>query len=320
MASTTETLAGPERAEERRNSPAAGPAAPAADRPPRLVLPERRPRQRAARASLAVVSVLALTIAGNATVIGGLQHRSAQVRELAVLRERLAAGTAPIGEADAAGKAVRLGAPVALLRIPSAGVREVVLQGTTSGVLMSGPGHRRGTPFPGQAGTSVVFGRRAAYGGPFAGLASLRAGAKITFTTGQGVSTYRVTGVRRAGDPAPLAPAAGEGRLQLLTAAGSPFVPSGVVRVDADLVGPAFARTPVAAGALPAAERPLGTDPSTAWALVLWLQALVALAIGATWSWIRWGRHPTWIVFLPPVVLVALAATGQFVRLLPNVL
>ena len=33
------------------------------------------------------------------------------------------------------------------------------MEGTSSGTLMSGPGHRRDTPFPGQAGVSVIVGR-----------------------------------------------------------------------------------------------------------------------------------------------------------------
>ncbi len=278
------------------------------------------PQRRGARASLAVLTVLAVGVVAHATVVSGLQHRSAQVRKLAALRASLAVGTAPISDTDASGHGLAMGTPMALLQIPAAGIKEVVLEGTTSGVLMSGPGHRRGTPFPGQPGSSIVFGRRAAYGGPFKEIGSLPPGAKITVTTGQGVSIYKVIGVRRAGDPAPPPPAAGAGRLQLLTAAGTAFVPEGVLRVDADLVSDAFAGTPVGAGELPPAERPLGTDPSTAWALVLWLQALVALVAGTTWAWLRWGHHPTWIAFGPPMVLVALAAMGQFVRLLPNVL
>jgi hypothetical protein len=71
---------------------------------------------------------------------------------------------------------------------------------------------------------------------------------------------------------------------------------------------------------VPAAEQPLGTDPSTAWALVLWLEALVALSVGAVWSWMRWGHAQSWVVFLPLVLLATLAASGQLLRLLPNLL
>ena len=278
------------------------------------------PRLAVARSALVILTAIACAVAVQAAVVGGIQHRSAQVRSLATFRNALAKGEAPIGDADAHGHLLAMGTPMALLEIPSASVHEVVLQGTTSGVLMSGPGHRRGTPFPGQAGTSVALGRRAAYGGPFRRLSGVKVGANIRVTTGQGVSTYRVTSVRRAGDPAPLPLAEGTGRLQLVTATGPPFVPDGVVRVDADLTSHAFPPTPVGHGALPSAERPLANDKETTWALVLWLQLLIAVSVGAVWAWARWGRAQSWVVFAPPIVLASLAATGQFFRLLPNLL
>jgi hypothetical protein len=64
----------------------------------------------------------------------------------------------------------------------------------------------------------------------------------------------------------------------------------------------------------------MGIDTSNLWVLVLWLQALIVLAVGAVWSWHRWGRPQTWIVFFPPLVLVGLAASAEVARLLPNLL
>jgi hypothetical protein len=64
----------------------------------------------------------------------------------------------------------------------------------------------------------------------------------------------------------------------------------------------------------------MGTDNSTIWALALWLQALIVLAVGAVWAWNRWSRPATWIVVLPPLALVGLAAAGEIARLLPNLL
>ena len=125
---------------------------------------------------------------------------------------------------------------MAVIEIPTLNIREVVEQGTTSQVLMDGPGHRRDSVFPGQAGTSVIMGRRSAYGGPFGKLASLRPGDRVTVTTGQGVQKFGVLDVRRAGDPLPVAPAAGESRLVLITATGAAYVPGGVLRVDAKLL------------------------------------------------------------------------------------
>ena len=56
------------------------------------------------------------------------------------------------------------------------------------------------------------------------------------------------------------------------------------------------------------------------WALALWLQAMIALALGAAWAWHRWGRAQAWIVFIPPLVLVGLYVSNEAARLLPNLL
>lgn len=254
------------------------------------------------------------------SVVSGLQHRAAQARMFASFRGALASGTAPVAQTDSSSKLLAVGTPVALLEVPSLDLREVVGEGTSSSVLKAGPGHRRDTPMPGQAGTSVLFGRAWAYGAPFERLSRLKSGAKVTATTGQGVATYTVIGVRRAGDPRLPPPGTAKGRLQLVTATGASFVPSGVLRVDADLTSETFVTPPIGARALPKAEQPLGTDPSTAWALVLWLQALLLMTVGAVWSWTRWGRHQTWIVFLPLAALAGLGAAGQLLNLLPNLL
>ena len=64
----------------------------------------------------------------------------------------------------------------------------------------------------------------------------------------------------------------------------------------------------------------MGSDPSTLWALALWLQALIGLSVGAVWGWHRWGRAQAWVVFLPPLLLVGLMTTSELTRLLPNLL
>jgi len=54
--------------------------------------------------------------------------------------------------------------------------------------------------------------------------------------------------------------------------------------------------------------------------VLLWLEALAILVGGAVWSWRRWGRAQTWIVFTAPMLLVWVFLTDQIVRLLPNLL
>lgn len=274
------------------------------------------------RSALIVLSLMASSAALHLVVVSSLEHRSAQQRSYSSFRRAVAEGTAPTGPTDGSGRLLPHGTAVAFLEIPSIGVKEVVGEGTSGADLMAGPGHRRDSPLPGQTGTSVVLGRQAAYGGPFNRLADLRAGAKIAVTTGQGVSTFTVVALRYGGAPAPPSLRAGRGRLLLVSAAGAAYVPSRVLRVDADLDSPALPAPPpaVRAAALPAPERIMATDSSTLWKLAFWLQALIAATAGIVWSWHRWGRPQTWVVFFPLTTLVGLSASAEALRLLPNLL
>src|SRR5262249_3890372 len=112
---------------------------------------------------------------------------------------------------------------------------------------------------------------RAGYSGPFGEISTLSVGDEIRVVTGQGAHGYRVTGVRRAGSPQPTELSKGEGRLTLVTADGPAFLPSDVLRVDAQLTTPAFP----SAGAPPAmavrdAEQPMASDGSAIVPLVAW--------------------------------------------------
>ncbi len=306
----------PQRWELGPRKPEPGPAAARGDAPP------LSPRLQLIRATLVLVFVLSTTLLLQLVLVSALQQSAAQGRAFDSFRAELATGTAPIGPTDDEGRELPIGTSVAYLEIPSLGLQQVVAQGTTSSALFDGPGHRRDTPLPGQVGTSVVYGRRAAFGGPFADINELAVGALIRVTTGQGVFEFRVLGVRPEGSLAPAAPASGASRLLLVTTAGASFLPSGVLRVDADLVGAAAvgAAPIVSTSALPAEERVMAGDARTMWALALWMQALIALSLCVVWAWHRWGRAQTWVVFLPPLVLVGLAASGEAARLLPNLL
>ena len=255
-------------------------------------------------------------------LISSLHERAEQQRAFAALRADLAAGTAPIGPTDSLGRELRTGSPVAYLEIPSIGLRQVVVEGTAAGTMFAGPGHRRDTPLPGQAGVSVVLGRNSSFGAPFSRLHELRAGALIRATTGSGAFEYRVIGLRRAGDRVPPPGPPGEARLLLATATGGRFMPSGVLRVDADLAAPGVAgpRRLVSSATLPAPEQMMAGDPSHLPELVLWLQALIVVTLAATWAWQRWGRAKAWVVFLSPLLIVGLSASAEAARLLPNLL
>ncbi len=319
----------PHRAEHDRGSEQPRPArAPKPPKPPKRIprpAPQYAPLtpvQATGRSVLALMAALVLAFIFHFLVLSHIEHLASQQQLSDSFRSQLSEGTAPVSEGDFNDVLLADGAPVAVLTIPRLGLYEVVSEGTSSGVLKSGPGHRRDTVLPGQAGVSVVMGRATAFGGPFARLQSLQPGDRFDVRTGQGASTFEVLGVRYAGDPTPPAPVKGESRLILITARGGPYVPTGVAYVDARLVGtaqPAGARQTTSLTLAPQ-DKPLATDTSTVWALVFALQFLIVAEIAAVWSFRRVGAQKTWIVFVPVLLLASLFVADQVTRLLPNLL
>lgn len=251
------------------------------------------------------------------TVVGTLQHNRDQQIAYDDLRLSMAEGTTPVGPVE--GAAIAKGTPLARLVIPSIGVKEIVLEGTTSGVLRSGVGHRRDTVYPGQVGTSVLMGRRMTYGGPFSKLGSLSVGDDISVQTGQGSATYRVVALREPGDNTPPVTSA---RLTLVTTLGSRFAPSDVLRVDADLVGTAFAAGVPAfnAARLPRSEFELNGDPDAMGGVVGWGVLLCAAAVGVQWLRLKWGRWQAWLIAVPTLGLFGVKVADHVAQLLPNLL
>jgi sortase A len=275
------------------------------------------------RVSLLTLAALTIGLALNLVLISRLEQSTRQFKELGQFRFSLAAGTAPIGPLQG-GKPLALGTPMALLTIPSIGLKQVVDEGTNSEVLLSGPGHLPSSAFPGGLGTSVIYGRASTYGGPFARIGQLRKGARIMVTIQNAptnTAVFRVSDIRTGGQKIPPI-GRGGARLTLVTAKESMFVPSGVVYVDANIVGtPLPTHFPVVtAKELPANELPLGIDTGNLWLLVLWLVVLAGVATGALWTWNRKGRPQAWIIFLAPAALVGYLLANQIALLLPNVM
>jgi LPXTG-site transpeptidase (sortase) family protein len=270
-------------------------------------------------AALGIVAVLFLALVLNLVLISRLTHRSAQDAGYAKMRAELALGTAPVSQVDVDGVLLKAGDPIAIMNIPQIGLaKEVVFNGTAAGVLTKGPGHQRNTVLPGQVGQSIIMGRSGAYGGPFADIEKLKKGDTFTVTTGQGVAKYQVLDQRVAGEASPSLEA-GHGLLTLVTGRGTSFMPSGVLWVDAALVSqaqPTPALLPI--GPLDADEQALATDPHALLPLVLWLQGVLLVALGAVLAWYRWGRWQTWLVFGPLALLVGIFTADQITLLLPN--
>ncbi len=271
---------------------------------------------------LIIFSVLALGFLANLLIVSQLVHARDQEVLYSDFRSELANAVAPVGQTDVNGAILRPGAPVAVLEIPDIGMKEVVVEGTTSTVMQSGPGHKRDTVLPGQAGTSVIYGRQAAFGGPFGQLEILQPGMLITATTGQGLAEYRVVDVRRPGDPLPPALQPGQGRLTLVTALGPRFMPTDLLRVDAELVTPAQPAPPrVFNGAsLAPAEQAMAGDPAGLVPLLLWMQLLLVVAVATVWLVIRWGRWQAWLVAAPIIFFAGVMASMSALQLLPNLL
>jgi LPXTG-site transpeptidase (sortase) family protein len=289
-------------------------------RPPRALGPVAQ----FVTSAITILSLSLLSFAVYAALVSRLHHDRAQFTAYADFRQELALATAPTGPTDPNDPTHQLavGSAVALLEIPEIGVKEVVFEGTSGAVLESGPGHLRDTPLPGQAGISEIMGRSTLYGGPFHSLGQLAPGDRFTVTTGQGVHTYAVLDVRRAGDPQPPPMRAGGGRLILATADGAPLFASGVLRVDADLASPTMPTPPmvVKAGQITAAELPMGMD-RTGWLwLDLWGQLLVLNAALAALFRHIWGARQTWVVFVPVLLFLGITVADAATRLLPNLM
>ena len=270
----------------------------------------------AAPATLAVLAVWFLVYG---LVLSSVEQHVMQTRLYDEFRLQLASETAPLAEP------ILAGSPIAIINAPTAGISNlVVVEGTTSRLLLSGPGHLSDTPLPGQTGTSVILGRSLTFGAPFGHITQMGVGDLVTVTTGEGVFRYRVEDVRLPGSLLPPALRSGASRLTLVTSANrgwrSGWYSTHAVYVDALLVGKA---QPLPAG-LPTtvnpASLPMHNDPSGTVSLIFWLEGLVLVSLAFSWTWVRWGRFETWIVGAPVFLVMLWGTSDALMRFLPNLL
>jgi sortase A len=298
-----------------------GPSSATATAPPKR---ERRPLPTGPLLVVSVasaLSVLMLFLVAYGLGFSALQEQRNQHQLYAELRG-LFSPSSP--KAPPIGGVIKPGTPIALLNVPAAGVHNtVIIEGTSSGDLLSGPGHLRDSVLPGQVGQSIVMGRSVTAGAPFRHLVSLHAGDLIDVTTGQGHFTYTVVDVRGTGSPLPAQPNGGS-LLTLVTSGGSGrlsrLAPSGVRYVDATLKGKAVDAPAGRPVAVPTAELPGRGDPGGWPFVVLWLQGLVLVTVGMVWAWSRWGHWQTWLVGVSLLIGVLWGISEQTMRLLPNLL
>ena len=272
--------------------------------------------------TLTSLGAIALLILVQFLVLSPVQNASAQFKATEDIRYQLANGTAPTGQIDASGKLLKAGTPVGILLIKKLGIQQVILEGTSSDITSQGPGHRRDTVLPGQAGISVIYGRQASYGGVFGGISALKVGDEITAITGQGEASYSVSKVRVAGDVATNNLGDSKGRLTLVSASGIPFLPDSVVRVEATLTSDAKP-TPIRTiqhGAIPASEKALGSQLDALTPLIYLTVLLAILVIGISWLRRKWGKVQSWLVAVPLYAYFGTMWASLVIQLLPNLI
>ena len=272
--------------------------------------------------ALVALGAAALVFLGQLFIVSHVQYESAQFKANETFRFELANGTAPVGQVDSDGYLIEQGTPVAVLKIEKIGVNEIVLEGSSSAVTVDGPGHRRDTVLPGQAGISVIYGRQSAYTGVFSRLSELKVGDKIETITGQGEASYTVSKIRRAGDEATNGLGSSMGRLTLVSASGLPFFATDVLRVEATLDG-APKPTPnrvIPNRAIADNEAALASNMDAVTPLIFMTQFLIVLMFAISWLSRKWGRVQAWIAGAPAVVFFGGVWASQIIQLLPNLL
>jgi len=271
-------------------------------------------------ASIMTFSVIALFLGTYAFELSGLQEHRSQAQLYASFRGLLypSSPTAP-----SIGGSIAPGSPVALLNSPVADLHNVVVvEGTTSGDLLKGPGHLRDSPLPGQPGESILIGKSTTAGAPFGDITRLVTGDVITVTTGQGQFRFTVERQRVAGDPLPGIPASGA-LLTLVSSTGAGWLgklaPSHLVYVDAKLQGKDVAAPSGRPGSITPAEIQGHSDPSAWPFVVFWILALLAGLIALVWLWSRWGFPRAWLIGAPVLFGILWGLSTEVMRLLPNV-
>lgn len=264
---------------------------------------------------LSVTAGSALFFVAFLLVLSPLQQSRAQDVLYTQFRSQLAAATAPFGV-----EPIAPGSPVAVIEVPSLGLRQVVVEGTSGSDLRNGPGHLRVTTLPGQIGTSAIFGRSTTYGSPFRNVPSLQPGEPIKVTTGQGSFIYKVEDVRGDGDPQPPTLGPTDGRLLLVTTDSGALGASSTVYVDARLVSQAAVTPPRFAPPIAGSENEMASDPAALLPLSLWLFLLVGVAAFTAWGVVRWGRAQTWVVAVPLFLATLWGASDSAAMLLPNLM
>jgi sortase A len=98
------------------------------------------------------------------------------------------------GEARRYRLASERGDAVGRLQVPRLGLNTIIVNGSDSDSLTTGPGRDLRTSMPGEGKLTSIAGHRVTFLAPFAHIDSLRKGDPVTFSLPYGTFHYRVTG------------------------------------------------------------------------------------------------------------------------------
>jgi sortase A len=211
------------------------------------------------------------------------------------------------------------GSAVGVLEIGRLHLRQVVVEGASSGDTSGGPGHVPGTAGLGQPSNSVVVGRRSLFGGPFGSIDQLRSGDRMLVTTTEGQSVYQVTSVRTS-VPSSRLPAlyriSAHAQLTLVTSGSStPWSTDPATVVVTKLVGRPFQPTPQHARS---SAQTGTTGESSAW---LQLLAAAGVFIGAVvlagYLYRRSTLRVAYLLTTPALIVSMVLLAEATSRLLP---
>jgi len=123
----------------------------------------------------------------------GYTTRAAQAELRPIFEDSVA--TRPVIEAPPKERVVKVpGKAIAIIKIPAIDVDYVVVEGTDTASLQTGPGHYTQTAYPWEEhGTVGIAGHRTTYGAPFWSLDELAKGDRIVLATEYGIFDYRVS-------------------------------------------------------------------------------------------------------------------------------
>jgi sortase A len=213
------------------------------------------------------------------------------------------------------------GKPVAIMSIPSIGLHQAVVLGTSPADLQKGPGlvSSNGlSGLPGEEGTAIIAGKRVSFGAPFGKLDTLVTGDPIKVVDGAGTFGFTVTGVSTVSNGTLTVPESGTSWLVLVTS-NSAWLPTGRLVVTARING-----TPArqATSSTTSYDLPsLGGDPSAGIPAALWALGFFGVLVCMVLAIRRWRQvWVTWLLAAPLLLACGLFACECLARCLPSTL